>query len=46
MKWETPEVLSYREEALMAEFAAVAVTTPVFTDLPFIDIPFLDMPED
>ena len=37
--WETPEVLSYPEEALIEEFAASAVTTPVFCDLPFIDMP-------
>lgn len=38
MRWETPEVLSYPEEELVADLAAAAnAVTPVFCDLPFID---------
>ena len=40
VRWETPEVLSYSEEALVAELAATAnAATPIFCDRPFMDVP-------
>ena len=42
VRWETPEVLSYSEEALIAEVAAAATVTPIFCDLPFMDYPDSD----
>ena len=37
MKWETPKVVSYGEEELLAAMEAGALSTPVFCDLPFMD---------
>lgn len=37
MRWETPTVVSYGEDQLLADQAVGALSTPVFCDLPFMD---------
>jgi hypothetical protein len=46
VKWVTPEVVSYREAELMAEFAATATVTPVHEDIPHSDAPGTDDDDD